>query len=86
VAAARRRPDATDPAPRLTSARPACDHAGVLDHLVRVAKAIAAADRNCPGRGDSIWPSLSLDEQTRYVGIAREAIETYIEAVADPEP
>lgn len=55
----------------------------MLDHAVRVAKAIAAADKNVPGRGSSLWATLSIDEQARYTVIAKEAITEYLAAVAD---
>lgn len=54
----------------------------MVDHFVQVAKAIAAADRNVPGRGDSLWETLSPDEQARYTVMAKEAVAAYLAAVA----
>lgn len=50
--------------------------------LVRVAKALAAADRGIPGREETAWEVLSVDEQARYVSMARLGVEAYLEAVA----
>lgn len=54
-----------------------------LDVLVRVAKAIAAADRKLPGRDDEVWSTLSIDEQAFYTMQARVAVEAYLAAIAD---
>lgn len=54
-----------------------------LDVLVRVAKAIAAADRKLPGRDDEVWPTLTAEEQAVYTMKARVAVEAYLAAIAE---
>lgn len=58
-------------------------HAMGLDAIVRVAKVLAAADRQAADRGEQVWSTLTVDEQVRYSVLARVAIEEYLAAIAD---
>jgi hypothetical protein len=55
------------------------------DVLLRVAQALAAADRGSPGSSldQSLWKTLEPDEQARYRMLARSAVEEYLTAIAE---